>query len=66
MMRDHKIRKLGKSPRAPKRAHSQAENDIAFFPTAPLGAVPYFEKTGNTVKWGKKFDFTKWHRKYAL
>ena len=25
-----------------------------FSPTARLGAVPYFIKTGNTVKWGKK------------
>ena len=26
-------------------------------PTARLGAVPYFVKTGNTVKWGKKSIF---------
>ena len=37
-----------------------------FSPTARLCVVNYFIKTGNIVKWGKKWDFRKWQRKYAL
>ena len=38
----------------------------SLFPTVCLCAVPYFIKTSNTVKWGKKIDFRNWHRKYVL
>ena len=34
--------------------------------TARLGSVPYFVKTGNTVKWGKKIRFSKLAQKIRL
>ena len=37
-----------------------------FSPTARLGAVPYFVKTGSTVKWGKKNRFSKLAKKIRL
>ena len=48
--------------------YSKDENHIGYFfsPIARSCAVPYFIKTGNTVKWGKKFDFPNWHSSYAL
>ena len=41
--------------------HTKTEAHVGISPTARLRAVPYFIKTDNTVKWGKK-----WFSKLAL